>query len=126
MSGILEALDAMYEVKGEAEASSRWNRIKDSKHYSDKGNKRSEAKDGHYKSTYMSGNKFYKSDMRNADDYRDRVRSVEKRNAYDRAAENRRDLHRERNIPQRQYNSYKDFSSKNECTETIDTLEGIL
>ena len=133
MSTILEALDAMYEVKGEAEANAHYRNIKDkiaSGHdSSDRNTVRglNSQKDKGYSTgmNYMT-NGNYNSTMRNANDYRNRARQASdiNRNIKDQGLENR-NLRYVHGKSERGTNRYID-KAKTECTETIDTLDGIL
>ena len=104
MSGILEALDAMYEVKGEAEADEytkrKYERLNSLTKQKGKNNK------------YIGG----REPMKNRDDYFKRREQVDDYKKFGDNIEKRREFHR----------MVKSYNAKNECTETIDTLEGIL
>ena len=119
MSGILEALDMMYEVKGETSTGAAYNRAlqtaaSDHRYSSTVKNQKKQLRDGGYYPTMATGAREtggrYTANMRTAQDYRDRVNTVNKLNKLNNDADRQRAKHR----------------AKNECTETIDTLEGIL
>ena len=121
MSGILEALDMMYEVKGEGKLAAAYRRDVD-KDFRKNKNIGKGTHDHGYASGMSRSDSGY-GPMRNAQDYRDRTKFVDRHNQV-------QDYVEKKNAETRQYqiNRHKAKSEgcKTECTETIDTLDGIL
>ena len=136
MSGILEALDAMYEVKGESEINGyRKKEYYDTKSVNVSGNGKG-FKDKHYGPKERNSHDLYGdngSPMRTAQDYRDRRSSAEEKHNKYKDAESSRKRARNASLTHTTHYNYRTKKSYDKngnvvesCTETIDTLDGIL
>ena len=127
MSGILEALDAMYEVKGDAEADYTYRNRISSKSNAEIGHmpggkhagkqKRKNFHSPYSPDTYTAD--LHREPMRTAKDYeRRKIKASHDNITY--GYRDEEDKKKDFNRAVRRYNAHT------ECTETIDTLDGIL